>query len=123
MLDLQVKILMESERLTKEGNPASKGIAFAEFADHEHALCALRQLNNNPAVFGEHLSSCPSGCPSAMHASSVRQEANLELGPAKVCFVCPWPPFCGYLLLREGRLETLSASSTTKEDRLSLGVL
>lgn len=31
----------------------SKGVAFVEFEDHEHALCALRQLNNNPATWGK----------------------------------------------------------------------
>ncbi len=36
-----------------EGLPKSKGIGFVEFAEHEHALCALRQLNNNPAPFGK----------------------------------------------------------------------
>ncbi|XP_056429071.1 RNA-binding protein 28 [Hyla sarda] len=30
----------------------SLGYAFVEFAEHEHALAALRQLNNNPDVFG-----------------------------------------------------------------------
>lgn len=45
------KILREAERLDADGNPASKGIAFVEFEDHEHALCALRELNNNPDAF------------------------------------------------------------------------
>ncbi|KAM3925318.1 RNA-binding protein 28 [Leptodactylus fuscus] len=30
----------------------SLGYAFVEFADHEHALASLRQMNNNPDVFG-----------------------------------------------------------------------
>lgn len=30
----------------------SLGYAFAEFQEHEHALAALRHVNNNPAVFG-----------------------------------------------------------------------
>ena len=29
-----------------------KGFAFVELTEHEHALCALRQLNNNPVPFG-----------------------------------------------------------------------
>ncbi|XP_073435337.1 RNA-binding protein 28 isoform X2 [Dendrobates tinctorius] len=36
------------------GNPKGKslGFAFVEFVDHEHALAALRQMNNNPDLFG-----------------------------------------------------------------------
>lgn len=30
----------------------SLGYAFAEFQEHEHALKALRHINNNPDVFG-----------------------------------------------------------------------
>lgn len=30
----------------------SLGYAFAEFQEHEHALAALRHINNNPEVFG-----------------------------------------------------------------------
>ena len=48
----QVKVLRDPSKKDKSGNPQCKGIAFAEFKDHEHALCALRQLNNNPAPFG-----------------------------------------------------------------------
>lgn len=51
---VQVKILRESEESNRgEEKGRSKGIAFVEFATHEHALCALRQLNNNPKVWGE----------------------------------------------------------------------
>jgi nucleolar protein 4 len=32
---------------------ASKGIAFIEFKNHDHALCALRELNNNPATWSK----------------------------------------------------------------------
>ena len=38
------------DRLT--GQPKSKRYGFVEFEKHEHALGALRSLNNNPAVFG-----------------------------------------------------------------------
>jgi nucleolar protein 4 len=31
--------------------PLSKGLGFIEFEKHEHAIVALRQMNNNPAVF------------------------------------------------------------------------
>ncbi|XP_069621535.1 RNA-binding protein 28 [Ranitomeya imitator] len=36
------------------GNPKGKslGFAFVEFVDHEHALAALRHMNNNPDLFG-----------------------------------------------------------------------
>jgi len=44
---VQVKILKE------DVGGRSKGIAFVEFAEHEHALCALRQLNNNPTTWGK----------------------------------------------------------------------
>jgi hypothetical protein len=50
---LQVKVLRDPAKKDSKGNPQGKGIAFAEFSDPEHALCALRQLNNNPAPFGE----------------------------------------------------------------------
>ena len=53
MLDLQVKILRDPERRDAEGQPSSRGLAFVEFADHEHALCALRELNNNPSTFSK----------------------------------------------------------------------
>jgi nucleolar protein 4 len=46
----QVKVITGARR---PGAPVkSKGLAFAEFADHEHALCALRELNNSPTPFG-----------------------------------------------------------------------
>lgn len=50
---IQVKILKEDD--TKGANVAgrSKGIAFVEFSEHEHALCALRQLNNNPETWSK----------------------------------------------------------------------
>jgi nucleolar protein 4 len=48
----QVKLLRSADKTDAAGKQASKGLAFVEFEDHEHALCALRQLNNNPAPFG-----------------------------------------------------------------------
>lgn len=30
----------------------SLGYAFAEFQEHEHALTALRHINNNPEIYG-----------------------------------------------------------------------
>lgn len=43
---VQVKILREPQGI-------SKGIAFIEFKAHDHALCALRELNNNPETWGK----------------------------------------------------------------------
>ncbi|XP_065847373.1 uncharacterized protein [Euphorbia lathyris] len=48
----QIKII----KSTKTGNVTKKsharGVAFVEFTEHEHALVALRVLNNNPETFG-----------------------------------------------------------------------
>lgn len=35
-----------------KGKGQSLGYAFVEFQEHEHALAALRHLNNNPQLFG-----------------------------------------------------------------------
>jgi RNA recognition motif-containing protein len=50
----QVKILRDQDRPDPKGDARgkSKGIGFVEFDRHDHALAALRQLNNNPATFG-----------------------------------------------------------------------
>jgi len=50
----QVKILSGDDGggEGKKKSNRGKGMAFAEFTDHEHALCALRTLNNSPAPFG-----------------------------------------------------------------------
>ena len=63
----QAKILRDSERVDPaDGLPRSRGLGFVEFTEHEHAICALRQLNNNPAPFGKpHL---PVGPPCIFHA-------------------------------------------------------
>ena len=54
----QVKILKDADKAgeAKAKSAKSKGFAFVELTDHEHALCALRQLNNNPVPFGAMLS-------------------------------------------------------------------
>lgn len=49
---LQVKLLRDPQKRDAGGALRSKGQGFIEFDDHEHALCALRQLNNNPGPFG-----------------------------------------------------------------------
>lgn len=44
----QVKLLRDEQRLGPDGKPKSRGQGFVEFEDPQHALVALRQLNNNP---------------------------------------------------------------------------
>ncbi len=48
----QVKLLREDPKGEAGGAGKSRGMGFVEFTEHEHALCALRQLNNNPKPFG-----------------------------------------------------------------------
>ncbi|GAQ92352.1 nucleolar protein 4 [Klebsormidium nitens] len=48
----QVKILREDSKGEKGGPSKSRGAAFVEFTEHQHALVALRALNNNPGPFG-----------------------------------------------------------------------
>ncbi|KAK9829098.1 hypothetical protein WJX72_003878 [[Myrmecia] bisecta] len=47
----QVKILVDENKVGPDGRPKSRGMGFIEFSEHEHALCALRELNNNPTAF------------------------------------------------------------------------
>lgn len=50
----QAKILRDPERIDPaDGLPRSRGLGFVEFTEHEHAICALRHLNNNPAPFSK----------------------------------------------------------------------
>ncbi|KAK6143446.1 hypothetical protein DH2020_023794 [Rehmannia glutinosa] len=47
----QIKILQDSKK-GKEGEKSRpRGVAFLEFTEHQHALVALRVLNNNPDTF------------------------------------------------------------------------
>ena len=48
---MHAKLLYDPTRPDAEGKPRSRGIGFVEFDDHEHALAALRSLNNNPETF------------------------------------------------------------------------
>ncbi|KAF2301904.1 hypothetical protein GH714_030273 [Hevea brasiliensis] len=48
----QIKLLksMKKGKVVMKNN--SRGVAFVEFSEHQHALVALRVLNNNPDTFG-----------------------------------------------------------------------
>ncbi|KAL8138862.1 hypothetical protein V2J09_004863 [Rumex salicifolius] len=48
----QIKFLKDSKRGKVVSKNHSRGVAFVEFTEHEHALVALRVLNNNPETFG-----------------------------------------------------------------------
>ncbi|CAI5950982.1 unnamed protein product [Closterium sp. NIES-65] len=49
---MQVKVVMrEADRVGLDGKPPSKGAAFIEFSEHQHAVTALRALNNHPTIF------------------------------------------------------------------------
>eukprot|EP00898_Chlorokybus_atmophyticus_P007494 jgi/Chlat1/7746/Chrsp66S07326 len=48
----QVKILRDRDKIGADGLGRAKGSAFVEFTEHEHALVALRALNNNPGPWG-----------------------------------------------------------------------
>lgn len=46
---MQIKFLKDKKKGTVDTkNNHSRGVAFVEFTEHEHALVALRVLNNNP---------------------------------------------------------------------------
>lgn len=49
-LDVQVKILRDEVKGVPGSGGRSRGSAFVEFTEHQHALVALRVLNNNPGV-------------------------------------------------------------------------
>ncbi|XP_051132705.1 uncharacterized protein LOC127252535 isoform X2 [Andrographis paniculata] len=49
---LQIKILDGSKKDKERGKSRLRGVAFIEFTEHQHALVALRVLNNNPDTFG-----------------------------------------------------------------------
>ncbi|CAI9103761.1 OLC1v1002305C1 [Oldenlandia corymbosa var. corymbosa] len=48
----QVIILKDPKKGNSAGKNDSRGVAFVEFSEHQHALVALRVLNNNPETFG-----------------------------------------------------------------------
>ena len=47
------RIMRDDSRLDSSGASRSRGMAFIDMAEHEHALYALRFLNNNPMLFGK----------------------------------------------------------------------
>lgn len=51
----QVKILKDVKKGKVSVQKHSRGVAFVDFEEHEHALVALRVLNNNPGKIGCHL--------------------------------------------------------------------
>lgn len=48
----QIKFLDNTKKGKVVPKNYSRGVAFVEFTEHEHALVALRVLNNNPETFG-----------------------------------------------------------------------
>ncbi|XP_006827040.2 RNA-binding protein 28 isoform X1 [Amborella trichopoda] len=48
----QVKLLKDTKKSNVNRKDRARGVAFIEFSQHEHALVALRVLNNNPGTFG-----------------------------------------------------------------------
>nr|XP_043622546.1 RNA-binding protein 28 [Erigeron canadensis] len=47
----QIKLLKDSVKGKEVSKNHSRGVAFIEFTEHQHALVALRVLNNNPETF------------------------------------------------------------------------
>ncbi|XP_072045384.1 LOW QUALITY PROTEIN: RNA-binding protein 28-like [Amphiura filiformis] len=47
------RVMRDMKRPNAEGTCQPLGFAFVEFTEHEHALTALRHVNNNPTYFGE----------------------------------------------------------------------
>jgi len=46
------RVMRDREKLNADGVGRSLGFAFVNFTRHEHALAALREVNNSPEVFG-----------------------------------------------------------------------
>ena len=48
----ECRVMRDMKNVNQEGVGRSFGYAFVNFTKHEHALFALRTLNNNPEIFG-----------------------------------------------------------------------
>ncbi|CAI9565840.1 unnamed protein product [Staurois parvus] len=48
----ECRVMRDMKGLAGNQKGQSLGFAFVEFTEHEHALAALRQINNNPDIFG-----------------------------------------------------------------------
>ncbi|XP_015892442.1 uncharacterized protein LOC107426710 [Ziziphus jujuba] len=48
----QIKFMKDLKKGKEVSKNYSRGVAFVEFSEHQHALVALRVLNNNPETFG-----------------------------------------------------------------------
>lgn len=49
---LQCRVMYDKKPICGQVIGKSLGYGFVEFKEHEHALQALRHLNNNPDIFG-----------------------------------------------------------------------
>lgn len=47
----EARIMRDMKDIQLGGKGMSKGYGFISFAEHEHALAALRATNNNPEIF------------------------------------------------------------------------
>lgn len=50
-LSFQARVIVDLKKTDAQGNPVSRGFGFVSFTEHEHALKALMELNNNPNIF------------------------------------------------------------------------
>lgn len=47
----QIKFMKDLKKGKAVSKNHSRGVAFVEFSEHQHALVALRVLNNNPGIY------------------------------------------------------------------------
>ena len=45
--------MRDLKNVNAKGIAKSRGYAFVNFSEHEHALKVLRALNNNPEIYGD----------------------------------------------------------------------
>lgn len=62
----------------------SLGYGFVQFKEHEHALSALRYLNNNPDIFGPNKVKCFSSAASVISLSIFFQTFIIKIN---MCFI------------------------------------